>query len=441
MLFGFSIVIGILFLSLFKGNGYFDVAVSCAITLISVGFILEMVLKKKYKAVQIPLIVGYLLRVVLLYYDVYSSDPLNLPLVGGPLTSDALGFYNSAVNVANGLPIRYGGEFSYLIGYIFRLTGASRLWGEYIIVLFSIATMLVAVQIMRELRLSAHDKKICMALLCCAPNYIFLSVVFRRETIITCMVSLSLLYFLRWARGVKGDVSLIKAVVFGLIASLFHGGTGLIVVAYLGFRLLYDPRTAKFKLKAKNLIFGSVFLLVFLLVFSRYGSVFFDKLEDKTDLASVASQRDVGGSSYARYVGDSSSLLRMAIYSIPRILYFEFSPFPWQWRGVNDIITFVMSSCLYLYVLVVALTSLRDKSMNQQRRMLLIMLLLTALMMMFIFSWGVTNTGTATRHRDKFIVLYALILGLCNDTRRKKREIRKMRARYRALRAGAENQR
>ncbi len=43
------------------------------------------------------------------------------------------------------------------------------------------------------------------------------------------------------------------------------------------------------------------------------------------------------------------------------------------------------------------------------------MLLLVAACMVFVFAWGVSNTGTATRHRDKMVILFGILYGLADD--------------------------
>ena len=43
---------------------------------------------------------------------------------------------------------------------------------------------------------------------------------------------------------------------------------------------------------------------------------------------------------------------------------------------------------------------------------MVIAFLIIALCTVFVFAWGVSNTGTAVRHRDKMVILYGVLLGL-----------------------------
>ena len=40
------------------------------------------------------------------------------------------------------------------------------------------------------------------------------------------------------------------------------------------------------------------------------------------------------------------------------------------------------------------------------------MLFIVSFVTTFVFAWGVSNTGTASRHRDKMIILYGVMYSL-----------------------------
>lgn len=414
-----SLASAMLVLALCQELVYFDVVVCVVIVFFSIAYIFELTRTKRKYVYGIPLILAYIVRVFLLFYDVYSNDPFNLPLVGGELSSDPLGFYRSAVIFSQGGSHWYGGYFSKLFGLIFYLTKPSRLWAEFIVLLFSVATLHVTASILDKMDITRRVRRNSMYVIGLMPNYLLLSVVFRRETIITFFVSLSLLCLVKWIQGRGKNRSFAFAMIYALLASMFHGGTAMIVVGYIFAYMIYDPRTGKFIMKRSSMIGTVFFTVAFLVFFFRFGTVFFNKFEKLSDVSEIGVSRGAGGSSYARYVGDARSPVRMLIYTIPRYLYFMFSPFPWQWRGVTDIITFLMSSFFYLYVTVSALMFVKKTDKENRKRNAVLVLLMAALLIAFVFSWGVTNTGTATRHRDKFIVLYTLIFALTRKTSKK----------------------
>lgn len=420
MLILLSIMLSIFITAFFRDISV-DFCTCISIALVSFTYLFTVITQKKYKGISSPLICGYLARVALLFYDVYSSDPLHLPLVGGELSSDPLRFFRAAISFSQGISSTYGGYFSRLTGLIFSFTGSSRLLGEFVVLLFSIATIHICALILKECQVSKSIQRKSLWIVCLFPNYLLLSVVFRRETIITCALAASVLFFLRWMREKNGELSFVFACVSALVASMFHGATGLIVVPYLLIHLIYDRKKHSFQVKANSIVATALLLVVFLIVFGRYGSTFFNKLDRLSGIEDVSSVRDVGGSSYARYVGDSKTPLRMLIFAIPRFAYYMFSPFPWQWRGINDIITFLMSSCFYFYVLWLSLMCIR-KDKCPERKYMLMGLMFISLVVAFVFSWGVTNTGTATRHRDKYIVVYIVMYALCQVSRSSKKD-------------------
>ena len=400
-----------------QSTGHTDIYVGVSIFLFSAAFFFDIQKTPAYKKYIVPLSLGYLFRIVLLFYDVYTNNPLHLPLVGGALSSDPLRFYNAAIGYTQGTETTYGGFFPRLLGFIFSLTGISRLWAEFIVLIFSVLTIFVFAKIVDDLDIPVSYRRAGVSLICLLPNYAFLSAVLRRETIITFFVALSTKYFINWLRGKGGNKAFVLAFVFALGASLFHGATGLIAISYIFVRIIYSPTRKKYILEAKNIIGALVFFALFLFIYARFGTVFFGKIESRLSTGSLSSTRDAGGSSYAQYVGDARTPLRMLIFAIPRFMYFMFSPFPWQWRGIGDIITFLLSSCVYLYIIINSIRYIRRTAKDEENRSIVVALLIVALLSAVVFSWGVTNTGTATRHRDKFIAIYAVLFSLSQSTR------------------------
>jgi len=278
---------------------------------------------------------------------------------------------------------------------------------------------MVLITILHELNISLFYKQVSVYLICFLPNYMLLSVALLRETMITFFLALSILFFIRWFNKSRGEIAFLLAIFFAFMGSMFHGAVGMIAVVYIIIRLVYSPIERKYQLYYKNILYALIFLIVFTVSFRFLGGVIFKKVIDKIDKIDfdevntvVEEERGRGGSNYAKYVGDPSSPVKIVIYALPRYLYYMYSPFPWQWRGMVDILTFIFSSAVYLYILVKALLYIQKTSSSDRYRNLLIALVGIALIMGEIFSWGVSNTGTATRHRDKFIALYMVMLAL-----------------------------
>ena len=399
-----------------QSASYTDVYVIISIIIFSGAFFFDIQKIFSYKKYIVPISMGYLIRVACLFYDVYSSNPLKLPLLGS-FTNDPRLFYNAAIGYSQGISTNYGGLFPKLLGVIFSVTGVSRLWAQFIVLVFSLLTILLVAKILEELDIPEKYQKAGVYLVCLLPNYAFLSVVLRRETIITFFIALSIRFFVKWLKGNGGNKAFIFAFVFALGASLFHGATGLIVVSYIIVRIFYSPTRKTYSLEIKNILVAMIFFALFLFIYARFGTVFFGKIESRLSSGVYSATRDAGGSSYAQYVGDAKTPVRMLIFAVPRFLYFMFSPFPWQWRGIGDIICFLLSSCVYLYIILNSIRYIRLLDKDDENRNIIIALLIVVLLSAVVFSWGVTNTGTATRHRDKFIVIYGALFSLSQSAK------------------------
>jgi ABC-type transport system involved in multi-copper enzyme maturation permease subunit len=93
------------------------------------------------------------------------------------------------------------------------------------------------------------------------------------------------------------------------------------------------------------------------------------------------------------------------------MLFFMFSPVPWNWRSVTDAIAFLFSSLFYGYVFFTAAPYV----FTRKQRPTISGLFLIALLVLMMFGWGVSNSGTALRHRDKMVIHYLLMYALVSN--------------------------
>ena len=140
----------------------------------------------------------------------------------------------------------------------------------------------------------------------------------------------------------------------------------------------------------------------------------FKKSEDKsiTEIASGVSAGAYGGSAYL--VGQQNETTLQVVINTPiRMLNFIAAPVPWTWRGPNDIIAFFTSTLIYVAALYYSYKVIRMN--NAKSKNLVIALLICAFIAMIIFAWGVSNAGTAMRHREKFLPLFITMLAISYD--------------------------
>ncbi len=296
---------------------------------------------------SIPIMLGYLMRLFFVFFDIYGSDIYSLPNSG----ADSEMYYRYAVEfVASGDAGR-GGTFSTIMGALFSFAGTSRLYGQYIIMLFSIVAICLLPIILKRLDVDCNIIYGSVALVSLLPNFAILSSIFLRESLVTMLITISIYYFVVWFTNGR-EIHFLFAIIIAFASAALHSGSVALVMGYIVARLVYDKYEGKIQLKASNVIISVFFALLFVYFYMNYGDLFFSKMLNVSSLSDVSNTSTEGGSSYAQYVGNSNSILNMIIYTIPRIVFFLFSPFPWQWRGLSDIIAFIFSSCFYLITII-----------------------------------------------------------------------------------------
>lgn len=374
----------------------------------TLSYMLDICRKNKNRVVIGALLSGYFFRIALLFFDLYGRSIFVLPNSG----ADTEVFYRNAIYYAEGLSY-IDWPYVVFLGNIIRIMGRSRIFLQFINLLFSVVTMHITHTILSELNLPLRIRRNIMYILAVLPNYAILTVILLRESIIIMFLAFSLLFFVRWWKY-KTIKTFALSVVFVLCGSLFHSGIISVAIGYTVIYIIYNRNRIKIKLTVKNILLIPIFALAFALLFYFYGDIFFAHFRNITDIGEIANTRIDGGSSYGNIVGDSSSLWSMIIHTPLRMIYFLFSPFPWDWRGISDIIAFVCNSLFYAWVIIGSLRFIKYNT--TENRSLAISLLIVALLVLFVFSWGVSNTGTAIRHRDKVVVLYVVLWAISWNT-------------------------
>ena len=234
----------------------------------------------------------------------------------------------------------------------------------------------------------------------------------------TLLITISACMIINWM--IEGKLYFfVVSIVSSIIACLYHSGAIGITIGCILCLLIYDRRNQRIHMTGSGFIGALIFALCASYAFIRYGESLIGKLGSVDSLEDIANTYGNAGSSYIQYVGNSNNPISMVIFTLPRIVYFLFSPFPWQWRGISDLIAFLFSALFYLAVIKDVFVFFLNR--DAQNKGLVIGLLMLAFFTTFIFAWGVSNTGTATRHRDKMVCLYALIMVLSRQTKSEKK--------------------
>lgn len=361
------------------------------------------------------ILLSYLFRLFLLYWGItYRGTPLQLPN-----DIDSAHYHSSAVSYLQGsIPI-YENYYSKLVAGIYYFFGISRIMSQYLNILFSLTSIYIISLILKKLNLNSIGIKI-VALI---PNYAIMSTILIRECVIIFMLTCSTYFIVSWLQSSKFTNFLFGCFFCGL-AGLFHGGSISPLIAYIIIFLIYNRKNKQINLTAfqKFLLVG--FVIGFLIVFAATDNLSFDFMEE-AELQKDAHEFEKGGATYIVGIDIANPILNFVVNTPIRVFYYLLSPMPWDWRGANDILCFFLSSLFYTSGIILTIKILRNIDNNNPLKKYLITLLLVMGISSVIFSWGVTNSGTAMRHRDKFIAPY-IVMAMCALNQYPKKKIFKI---------------
>lgn len=367
--------------------------------------LLFLTIDKKYFWV---LFTGYLLRIILMYFNIYFNDIFELPHTG-----DAKSFYeagliyynNNSINLSN----IYGGLYSKFLGMIMLLTNPNRLLLQHINIIFDMSTIIILLRSLNFLNIDNKIIKISILLYTFMPMHIIISSVLMRESIIIFFLSLSLLSIVKYYRYLS-LYDLILSFIFLIVGSLFHSAVIFISIGYI-----YIFTSNMRKITPKEFLF--TFIIFILLIFVVY-------LNRDLVLKKILKNGEIN-ISYGNYKGAESIYLPnlkvnnfkdVLVYGPIRSLYFLISPVPQDWRGLEDIASFALDSMIYI-LLLYNMILVFFKNILNQKKVLIIGLIISILIFIYIFGIGVNNSGTAIRHRNKILIIIITFLACVYDNR------------------------
>jgi len=357
------------------------------------------------KEVFLILFLTYFLRLFLLFFDLYGRDYFVLPNSG----LDSEMFNQSAITGLASGNYGNGHVYSIVIGFLYSFFGYERIIPQFFNVLLSVQTIILVYKTMGLYNIHKKAKYFALTMIAVLPNFAIMSSILLRESIIIFLYVLSFYCFSKWFIN-KNYYYLTLAYIFGLLVSVFHSGSIILVIAYTIILILYDRGKNKFTFSYKSIIFAIAFGFIFWSLFQNYYDLFFAKFSNINELDDVIDIYVMGESGYSTGFAIENPVLNFIVNTPVRMFYFIFSPLPWTWRGLTDVIAFFFSGLFYGYTLYLGIRHLFHK--NAQNKNLILIILFIVMGGIMVFSWGVSNAGTALRHRDKFIGLFILLLAI-----------------------------
>jgi hypothetical protein len=251
------------------------------------------------------------------------------------------------------------------------------------------------------------------------PGLIMYSSLVLREVAVAYPLSLGVLYFARYFRE-RHFYLLVLAVLSFLVSMAFHTGVAAVFLAgglWFGAKWLKDFITGQHQYFQRNSIILIGILGVFaFLFFSGFGSEKYASM-DNPSVNEIDKVQDNYTRGRTYYLEDmrADSWTDFSWQWPIRLLYFLFAPFPWMLRGMQDIFALLDSFLLFYMALQIVI----KKNLFAKNKNALVVLALFSTLSL-VFALGVSNYGTAMRHRDKMVpILVAVAVALPRRIRRK----------------------
>lgn len=232
------------------------------------------------------------------------------------------------------------------------------------------------------------------------------SAILLREKPIMVFMMLGIISFIKFMKY-KKNMQIIGFILYTFLALLFHSGIIAIYFGYL-FYISFIAKQSNFLTKFLSvvLVLGALYLMNETKVgTNKIGG----SLEKSFETLQKREQYDTrGGSRYPQWMrlsGDNSDIIKIPI----RFITFLFSPLiPWLIRSIWHLVG-VIDALLYIVMFYLIFRYREIFKYNETAKALFIMALVT----IFVFSLGVTNVGTAVRHRAKIApILIVLAVGM-----------------------------
>ena len=355
---------------------------------------------------------GFLLRMGLFVWDMNYRNIFLLPASGYDTESYAAWASNGFLT---GDYLR-GGVYPRFIAFWYWFFNVQRPIAQYINILLAMTAVSLVIGTMKYLKIDEGVCRVTTALMCFLPNSGIINAILLRETLIMFLIAVSLCFFARYIK--EGSIpGLLASIAVVIASSSIHSGAIAVLLGEIIAIILYDRREYAMRITPKSIALTVAAIVGFIAMYVLLKDVLFAKfngIETAENVIDSAKRFNVGGSAYDAGFNIENSTLNLIVNTPIRMFYFLASPLPWNWRGVSDIFAFCFSSSVFLYAHFRSFVEITH-SVRSERRSMIIIFTIIGLCCALIFAWGVSNAGTAMRHREKFLMVYILLIALCNN--------------------------
>ena len=369
----------------------------------------------------------FCLRVFLLYLDYYGKHIGTVLHSGG----DSERFYEWGLYISEDLSrmreISYT-KYTDFLGILYWIIGDQRFFSQFVNVILGMWSIFVFYKILDLFKLKDSKKLFFLALYGFFPQNIIFSSILLREALIQFFFVYSLLFFTKWLMS-NSRVNMFKTIFFVLLSSLFHPGmiASLLVYGFMFLFLDVKKYSFNYSFKRKTLLVlfcGFTFALIAYNISILNGK--FSFLISDTNLSLLEKYEsnsgiEEGGTTYLRNY-KINSVVDFLILVPLRLIYFVFSPMPYDVRGVGDLAAIILDSSFYyflIYIIVRSRKIIKDNIFRIFPKIFFILFLTVSIG----FALGTENSGTAMRHRSKIFPALIIVVVFMESIKQNRRSI------------------
>lgn len=367
-----------------------------SISLISLFFIFSTVIE--FKKACLIICIGYLLRVLAWYCDLFTMVPLFSS--GG----DSEVFWEDSLSFSGGyFSDITTGYYPWILGSMVYLFNVPRAYVQFGNVLLGSFSLLVLWHLLLMLRVQ-HPLWY-LSFLSFMPCSIIFSGILLRETWIQFFSLLGVYFYIKWLYSDRKRYfgwSCISV----LSAAVLHIAQFCIIIGGFVNNFLIQKGCKKIAVFLCSCLLCGTVLVVF-------SNVFLLKFQNMTSVDSVMNsinyKNDNAGSQYLAnlYIDSPQKLI---LYMPVKFFYFMYSPFT-QLSQLSSLVAFLLDSCIYIFLSVIIFCNLRKVLRYNDTRYLLLSILFVYLLL----ASGTITSGTAMRHRNKMFPIMILLAGVAKS--------------------------
>ncbi|WP_313490719.1 phospholipid carrier-dependent glycosyltransferase, partial [Exiguobacterium sp.] len=321
-----------------------DTYVTALLLINSVLFLYYLLRQAETTPLYLVFITAFFVRLVLMFIDL---ELFRLPPHSG---DDTEAFHLEGVQIFTD-PSTFNdvvrGTYSKFLGIFYLMFGPERILAQFFNVILGVVAVVILAKTLQRLRLPERYVFGATLIFAFFPQGLLLSPILLRDQIVALGIVYTLYYMVRWTEE-KSSRHMVLAYLGYFVSTMFHSGLAVGIVVLLVYFSFYSHETRRMDFeptKVQRLIFQV--LVVGFIVYSFQDVLFakFTHVSENGQLFSGMSY-DRGGSAYLNGLtvtgpGD------MILYSPIRMIYFLFSPFPWQWSSVMNILIFFLDAIFY----------------------------------------------------------------------------------------------